>query len=195
MRSGILNGSLKNNMSIFSAGASTIEYPRPMSILNATSLRNNENILTPIIDFVDSQGSGFSNILRINQTNLRYIIKGFTLTKPKKKEGGAYEWGNVIGIIYKDTKPETDSKSGKKIRYKQDFVLCNEDMTDFRFVIGSSWFSFFPELSTYGSLIWDWKTFNKEIANGQHYYDKEKGNFNHRYYYAKDLPKSIKSMR
>jgi hypothetical protein len=142
--------------------------------------REEERILNDIKVFIQGIGSGFKNILRMNQSNNRYKYISMIISYPKKKSI-QYQGSKIIGLFYEDKYPEDN------IRFKQDLILHNS--SSYTFIIGESWFQKFPNLSQYKSYIWNFEKFDGEIANKVHF--KNNGKFNHYYKSISSLPLQV----
>ena len=175
-------------ISVFNTG---VTMSSPALILPLQPVTLDELFFREIVKHI-TDNSIDPNILRYNQVNGRYSFIGKILTKPPKKKG-IYEYGNVLGIIYKCNIEERNSM-GKKIIYKQDFVVYDEKKDEYRFVLElNKWMNHFPLLVNHRNIIWSWDDFNRELANGKHYYNKSLKKFNHYFYSKKELEQSTGS--
>jgi len=144
-------------------------------------IKQQDSIINEIKIYVSNVGLNFHNILRLNQNNSRYTYLTFIKSDPLK-QSRKYQDSFVIGLFYEDLLPEYS------IRFKQDFVVGIG--SEYKFVIGDTWFELFPELKKYSDqYLWNFKKFDGEIANGKHY--QNDGQFNHHYKSVDDLPLEI----
>lgn len=148
--------------------------------------------LKAIEGFVENQPESFKDILRFKQAGNRYTYIGLLITYPPRKKESPYSNEKIIGLFYEDKSPEMELRGGKKVRFKQDFVLYDGKV--FKFLIGEQWFKKFPNLERYRQHTMTEKEFNDKVTNGQHYRSVYgSGKLDHHYYEKDDLPLQIRN--